>query len=177
MEYNIVTNLKLNQWIRGGSKFYTVQLGLATTKIDQAGDRQANKDDQFSFVYSQHYKSQIHTQGYIGNIRFYTDHQIREDVLIFYYEREEFVFEWDPIKIREKGVDAFLGGCIKKIETEYKERLEKAKEDAKRAEEEAKNGTTKPQGDPSKISGNPGAVSFEDIKAYLAKQNADRLKT
>lgn len=174
MEYNIVTNLRLNQVIKQSSKFYTVQLGLATTKIDQAGDRQPNRDDQFAYVYSQYYKSQIHGQGFIGNIRFYTDHQIKDDVLIFYFEREEFVFEWDHQKVRSKGVDAFLGGCIKSIETEYKERIEKAKEDSKRAEEEAK--SEKPKGDPTKIAQNPGAVSYEDVKAFLRKQNEDRMK-
>lgn len=174
MEYNIVTNYRLNQSIRQGSKFYQVKLGLATTKVDVAGDRQPNRDDQFSFVYSQYYKSQIHGQGFIGNIRFYTDHQIKDDVLIFYYDREEFIFEWDAKKIREKGVDAFLGGCIKKIETEYKERIDKAKEDKIRADEEAKNQVKK--GNPEKIFSNPGAVSYEDLKAYLAEQNANRMK-
>jgi hypothetical protein len=175
MEYNIVTNLKLNQLIKQGSKYYTVQLGLATTKIDQAGDRQPNRDDQFAFVYSQYYKTNVHGQGFIGNIRFYTDHQIKDDVLIFYYEREEFIFEWEPIRIRENGVDAFLGGCIKKIETEYKERIEKAKEDSRRAEEEAKK-PVKVEGNADRIFENPGAVSYADLKAYLDKKNAERLK-
>jgi hypothetical protein len=174
MEYNIVSNHRINQLVRSGSKFYQVKLGLATTKVDTAGDRQPNRDDQFAFVYSQYYKSQIHGQGIIGNIRFYTDHQIKDDVLVFYYDREEFIFEWDAPKIREKGVDFFLGGCIKKIETEYKERLEKAQEDKKRADEEAKNLVKK--GDPSKIFSTPGAVSYEDLKAYMAKQNDDRMK-
>ena len=175
MEYNIVTNYNLNQKIRYGSKFYTVQLGLATTKIDQAGDRQPNRDDQFAYVYSQYYQSQVHSQGFIGNIRFYTDHQIKDDVLIFYYDREEFIFDWEPLKVKEKGVDTFLGGCIKKIETEYKDRMEKAKEEKKKAEEEVKN-PVKPVGDAKKIFENPGAVSYEDLKAYLAKQNQDRMK-
>ena len=157
MGYNIVTNYNLNQKIKYGSKYYTVQLGLATTKIDQAGDRQPNRDDQFAFVYSQYYKSQVHSQGFIGNIKFYTDHQIKDDVLIFYYEREEFIFDWDERKIKEKGVDSFLGGCIKSIETEYKDRIDKAKEDKKRAEEEAKN-NTKPAGNADRIMENPGAA-------------------
>ena len=175
MEYNIVTNLKLNQFVKQNSKYYTVQLGLATTKIDQAGDRQPNRDDQFAFVYSQYYKTNVHGQGFIGNIRFYTDHQIKDDVLIFYYDREEFIFEWDPMTIRDKGIDSFLGSCIKKIETEYKERIEKAKEDKISAEAEAKK-PQKKEGDPNKVFDTPGAVSYEDLKAYLAKQNADRMK-
>lgn len=175
MEYNVVTNLNINQIIRYYSKFYTAQLGLATTKIDQAGERQPNRDDKFAFVYSQYYKSQVHAQGYIGSIRFYTDHQIKDNVLLFYHEREEFVFDWEPSKVKEKGVDAFLGGCIKKIETEYKERIEKAKLEKIKAEEESKN-QTKKEGDAARISQNPGAVSYEDLKAYLSKQNADRLK-
>jgi hypothetical protein len=175
MEYNIVTNYNLNQKIKYGSKFYTVQLGLATTKIDQAGDRQPNRDDQFAFVYSQYYKSQVLSQGFIGNIKFYTDHQIKDNVLIFYYDREEFIFDWDELKVKAKGVDSFLGGCIKKIETEYEERIQKAKEEKKKAEEEALN-KTKPVGDPTKIFSNPGAVSYEDLKAYIDKKNQDRMK-
>jgi hypothetical protein len=98
-----------------------------------------------------------------------------DDVLIFYYEREEFIFKWDPIKIREKGIDSFLGGCIKNIETEYKERIEKAKEESRKAEEEAKK-PVQAQGSADKIFENPGAVSYADLKAYLDKQNADRMK-
>jgi len=175
MEYNIVTNLKLNQFIKQYSKYYTVKLGLASTKLDQSGDRQPNRDDQFAFVYSQYYKSIIHGQGFIGNIKFYTDHQIKDDVLIFYYEREEFIFEWEPKIIKEKGIDYFLGSCIKKIETEYKERIDKANQEKVKSEEESKKPNIK-KGDPNKILNNPGAVSYEDLKAYLDKKNSDRLK-
>ena len=174
MEYNIVTNYRVNQLIRYGSKYYTVKLGLTTTKIDQAGERQPNVDDQFAYVYGQYYKSFIHSQGYIGNIRFYTDHQIKDDVLIFYYDREEFIFEWDKSKIKEKGVDFFLGSCIKKIETDYQDRVQKAKEAEKKAKEEKEE--TAYQGNAEKIFQSPGRVSYDDLKAYLQKQREERMK-
>lgn len=175
MEYNVVTNLKLNQLIKTGSKYYKVELGLSITKIDQAGERQINRDDQFAFVYGQYFKSQVMSQGSIGSIKFYTDHSIKDDILLFYYEREEFIFDWDEVKVKEKGVDTFLGSCIKKIETEYKDRLEMARIEAEAQKQNIKP-ETKKKGDADKISTNPGAVSYEDLKAYLDKQNQERMK-
>jgi hypothetical protein len=175
MEYNIVTNYGINQKIKQSSKYYTVKLGLATTKIDQAGDRQLNTDDKFSYVYNSYYKASIQSQGTIGNINFYTDHLITDDVLFFYYDSEQFTFEWDAVFVKTKGVDAFLGSCIKNIENEYQERKQEAqkeKEVPKQNDPEIITST----GDADKIFANPGAVKYEDLKAYLEKKNAERMK-
>jgi len=178
MEYNIVTNYSVNQKIKQGSKYYTVKLGLASTKIDAAGDRQPNTDNKFTYVYNTYYKATLQSQGSIGNINFYTDHMITDDVLFFYYDVEQFTFEWDSNFIRQKGVDAFLGLCIKKMETEYKERIEKEK----REKEEKVQKENEPEivasntGNAEKIFSAPGAVKYEDLKAYLEKKNAERMK-
>jgi len=175
MEYNIVTNYGINQKIKQGSKYYTVKLGLATTKIDQAGERQPNTDDQFSYVYNTYYKASIQSQGSIGNINFYTDHMVTDDVVFFYYEREQFTFDWDDSFVKTKGVDAFLGSCIKKIETEYTERIEQAKREKEGTVKEPE--VVQPKaGDAEKVGVSPGAVTYADLKAYLEKKNAERMK-
>ena len=43
-----------------------------------------------------------------------------------YYNEEEFIFEFDQKMIEEKGADFFIGHIIKKIETEYEDRLKEA---------------------------------------------------
>jgi hypothetical protein len=175
MEYNIVTNYRINQKVKQGSKYYTVKLGLATTKIDQAGERQLNTDDQFSYVYNTYYKASIQSQGSIGNINFYTDHMITDDVVFFYYEREQFTFDWDENFVKTKGVDAFLGSCIKKIETEYNEKIEQAKREKEGIPKEPE--VVQPKaGDADKVGSSPGAVTYADLKAYLEKKNAERMK-
>ena len=67
MNYNIVTNYKINQFLKQNSKYYKVSLGQSITLEDRSGDRVTNTNDQFAFVYNHHYKATILKQGIIGN--------------------------------------------------------------------------------------------------------------
>ena len=164
MSYNIVTNYKIISDFKNRSKYFKVNLGIVNT-IDKSGDRILNNKDNFAYFYNNNYKTTIFAQGNIGDIRFYIDHYIKDDVMAFYYKEEEFLFDYDRKMIGEKGVDFFLGHIIKKIETEYEERIK---------EVELKKSEPKILGDPTKISKNPGLVNYEDIKAYLNAQNKMR---
>ena len=168
MEYNIVTNYKINQIFKAKSKYFTVSLGLVSTIEARGGaERVFNKSDGFAYHYNTMYKTTIYAQGNIGNIKFYTDHYIKEDKIAFYYDKEEFIFDFNEAMVVEKGVDFYLGHLIKTIETEHQERI-LAKE---RESDEKKNEV----GDPDKILVNPGNVKYADLKAYMEKLRVDRL--
>ena len=166
MEYNIVTNYKINTIFKQKSKYYRVNLGYTSTQEMNGGQRLYSKKDDFAFFYNTRYRTTIQSQGNIGNIRFYTDHYILQDQLAFYYDREEFIFEFDPEIVQNKGVDFYLGHLIKTIETDLQNEELKKKE----AEE-----APVPESNPDLIPFNPGAVKYSDLKAYLDKKNANRL--
>ena len=108
--FNIVTSFNIISEIKVGSKYFRVNLGLASTVESQkSGDRVLNDKDQFAYSYNNQYKTTIYAQGNIGNIRFYTDHYIKDDVLAVYYNLEEFVIPFDRNLVREKGIDAMIG--------------------------------------------------------------------
>ena len=168
MQYNIVTNYKINQIIRSKSKYYKVNLGLSSTQESNTGDRNFNKTDDFAFYYNNLYRTTIYGQGNIGTLKFYTDHYIKEDKIAFYYDKEEFLFDLDEKMIKEKGSDFYLGHLIKTIETEHQDRLKKKEEEKEIKKQEV--------GDPNMIFQNPGAVKYSDLKAYLEKKASERLK-
>jgi hypothetical protein len=124
MTYNIVTNFEINQFLKQYSKYYKVDLGQSITMESRSGDRVLNKNDQFAFVYNTYYKAHIVRQGKIGDIIFYTDYRIKEDVVALYIDNEEFMHSFDSAMVREKGVDAYLGHILKISNDEYAKILE-----------------------------------------------------
>ncbi len=162
--YNIVSGLSSIIEIKK-SKYFKMTLGLSTTKIDRSGERVLNDDDKFSFFYNQKYKNPIYMQGKIGDINFYTDHYVPGNQILVFYTKEEFKLELDRQMIKDKGIDFFLGSLLKKIETEYQERVKKSKEDEI---------NTKREADPGRIFSSPGAVTYDDLKAYIEKRNRER---
>lgn len=165
--YNIVTNYKINQIVKSYSKYYKISLGFSATTESNAAERVLNKKDDFAYFYNTLYSTTIMGQGSIGNIRFYTDHYIREDKIAFYFKKEEFIFDFEQNLVKEKGIDFYLGYLIKKIETEHADRIKK--------EQEAKE-NKKVIANSEKVFLNPGNVTYEDLKAYMEKQRAERLK-
>lgn len=168
MEYNIVTNYRINQIFKAKSQFYRVNLGLASSQDLNSG-KQMSQKDAFAFFYNQRYRTTIYGQGNIGNIKFYTDYYIKEDKLAFYFDREEFVFDFDEKMVKEKGADFYLGYLIKEIETQHEDRL---KEKEEKVEQQKK-----VVGDHTKIFTNPGNVSYADLKAYLENKRKNRLSS
>ena len=162
--YNIVAGLNSILEMKK-SKHFKMSLGLSSTKIDRSGERVLNDDDKFSFFYNQKYRTPIYMHGKIGNIRFYADHYITGKEIMVFYTKEEFQFEMDTQIIKEKGIDHFLGGLLKKIESEYEDRVIKAKEDEIKTHREA---------DPEQVFKSPGAVTYNDLKAYLDKKSKER---
>ena len=94
----------------------------------------------------------------MGNIRFYTDPYIKGDKIALYYNLEDFIFDFDHEYVKNNSIDSYLGFLIKKIETEYEDRIQKAKEEKEIAETVV--------GDPDKIRNNPGMVTWADLVAY-----------
>ena len=82
-------------------------------------------------------------------------------------QNEEFIIDVDFELIKEKGIDFYLGHILKKIEEEHEERVKLNIE---------KKSEPKPVGNSDMVTFNPGAVRYEDLKAYLEKQNSQRYK-
>jgi hypothetical protein len=150
------------------SRYFRVNLGLVQT-IDKGGRRLFNEKDKFSHFYNSQYRTTIYGQGNIGDIKFYTDHFIKDTTIAVYYNEmfEEFLFELDIDVIREKGIDFYIGHILKKVEEEYEERVKK--EELRKLEE-------KPKGNAEMITMNPGSVTYADLKAYLENKNKERYK-
>jgi hypothetical protein len=167
MAYNIVTNTFVIQEVKK-CRYFKINLGLAAT-VDKNGSREFNNKDKFSFYYNSQYRTTIYAQGNVGDIKFYTDVFIKDPVMAIYVgpENEEFLIDVEFQLIKEKGIDFYLGHILKKVEEEHEERIKANTE--KKVE-------SKPTGNSEMVTFNPGAVRYEDIKAYLEIQNAQRYK-
>lgn len=159
---NIVTNFKLVNIFKNGSKYFRVNLGLVQT-VEKNGGRSYNEKDKFAYYYNTTYSTTIYGQGNVGDIRFYTDHYIREDVLAVYYgdNFQEFIFPFDYEYVKSKGIDGYLGNLLKECDARFEEL--KQKDELKKLE-------PKPKGDPNKVFVNPGQVTWEDLKAYYEQK-------
>ena len=160
MEFNIVTSLRINNEIKK-SKYYQVSLGHIITDMNNRGA--LNTQDNFASYYFKKNKHSIFGQGIIGDISFYTDHYIREDKMLIYFDKDEYKYDFDFALCNEKGISSYLGLIIKEIEDKRKEQTEKIINDLN--EMPAK-------GDYMKVIKTPWAVTQEDILAYAeAKKN------
>lgn len=150
------------------SGFFKNNLGLVQT-VDKNGRRTFNDKDKFSYFYNNQYRATIYAQGNIGDIKFYTDHFIKDNTFAVYYSDnfEEFIFDFDFNIVKEKGIDFYLGHILKTVETQYEERVRK--EELRKIQEQ-------PKGNPDMVIMNPGSVTYADLKAYMEKRNQERYK-
>jgi hypothetical protein len=79
---------------------------------------------------------------------------------------EEFVNSFDYQIVGEKGVDFYLGHLLKNADEAYEEK--KKNDELKKIERE--------EGSADKLIQNPGGVTYEDVKAYMEKKQAERYK-
>ncbi len=166
MAYNIVTNLKVILEIKK-CRYFKVNLGLSSTmEAKNSDERILNDRDKFSYYYNTQYKTTILGQGNIGDIKFYVDHYIKEDVMAVYYNTEEFIFDFDKNMVKDKGIEHYLGYILKKVEAEQEERMKITEEKKIEVDQRIAN--------PTLISNNPGAVTYADIKAYIDQKNKER---
>lgn len=169
MTYNIVTNSMIIYEIKKGSRYFKINLGLAST-IDKNNTKMFDDRDKFAFYYNNLYRTTIYGQGNVGDMKFYNDVFIKDSLIAIYIgpEFEEFIINFDFSFVKEKGIDSYLGHILKQVEDENKERIKL---------NENKKIEAKQIGNADLVSLNPGSVRYEDLKAYIAKQNAERYKT
>ena len=148
------------------SRYFRVNLGLVQT-VDKGGRRLFNEKDKFSHFYNNQYRATIYGQGNIGDIKFYTDHFIKDNTIAVYYNNtfEEFIFNMDYDLLKQKGIDFYIGHILKSVEEQYEERVKN--EELRKLEE-------KPEGNADMITINPGSVTYADLKAYLDKRNKEK---
>jgi len=165
MAVNIVTNLQIVSKAKT-SRYFRTNLGLVAT-VEKGGNRKYNEKDSFSSYYNTGYNTIIYGQGNIGDIKFYTDHYIKDQVMAVYYgdNFEEFIFEWDEKIFKEKGMDFYIGHILKEVDVAYQEKIKN--DELKKLEE-------KPKGNAEAVLSNPGAVTYEDLQAYLEKKRKER---
>jgi hypothetical protein len=163
MSYNVVTNMKIMGAVKKSPNFRT-NLGLVNT-VEKNGDRVYNDRDKFAFFYNHRYKTTIYGQGNVGDIMFYIDHYIKKDQIAFYKESEEFIFDYDPVMVMDKGINFYLGHLLKEIETKLDSKVRDA--EAKRLEK------LKKVHDPTKLMKNPGQVTYEDLEAYMQQKRGN----
>ena len=164
--YNVVTRPSLVVELKK-SKYYKQSLGLVPT-VEKNGARVFNDKDTFSHFYNTQYNTNILRQGTIGDITFYIDYYINEDLFAIYLNTEEFIFNFDHPVVKQKGIDFFIGSLFKKIETENEDRIREA---------EGKKIEVKKEANPDIVLSNPGNVTYDDLKAYLAQKNQNRMSS
>ena len=166
MAVNIVCSYRISQEFKN-SKYFRQSLGLVST-IEKNGQRVFNDKDQFSKFYNQSYRTTIYAQGNIGDVRFYVDHMIHDLNFAVYVEEsfEEFINSFDFDLVNEKGIDFYLGHLLKKADEAYEEK--KSNDEIKKIERE--------EGFADKLISSPGSVTYEDVKAYMDRQQANRYK-
>lgn len=169
--YNIVTTKEVLKMIKSSSKYFKLNLGFAVTSESNSSVRTYNKKDEFAYFYNSSFKANLILEGNIGNISIYTDFNIQNNKLVFFYKNENFVFDYEIDVHNQKGADFLLGKYIRTMETDFADKLKAKEEEAKREAQEQKR-----TGDPNKVFTNPGHVTYEDIVAYMEKQRLERLK-
>ena len=165
MGVNIVTNFQIITKIKTSRHFRT-SLGLVAT-VEKGGNRTYNEKDGFSAYYNKGYNTIVYAQGKIGDIRFYTDHYIKDPVIAVYFgdQYEEFVFDWDENMFRTKGMDFYIGHILKEVDMAYQEKVKN---------DELKKQEPKNAGSAEKVMLNPGQVTYEDLQAYLEQKRRER---
>lgn len=166
MSVNIVCSYRIAQEFKK-SKYFRQSLGVVAT-IEKNGQRVFNDRDRFSKYYNQSYRTTIYAQGNIGDVRIYVDHMIHDNNFAVYVGEsyEEFLNTYDADMVFQKGIDFYLGHLLKKADEAYEEK--KKNDELKKIERE--------EGFAEKIIQNPGNVTYEDVKAYLEKKQAERYK-
>jgi hypothetical protein len=163
MRYSVVTNQKIISHIKN-SRYFKRNLGIVSTVEGANSERVYNDRDKFAYFYNTQYKTTIYGQGNVGDIMFYMDYYIRQDVLAVYLNNEEFIFEFDEGMMKEKGADFYIGHILKEVELKYEERFKEAEPTPDLVKE----------ANPDLVMQNPGSVSYADLQAYLKKKQAER---
>ena len=113
MAYYIVSNNKIITELSRSSLFKT-DLGFSSTLPNTNGIRKINSNDEFAASYNSFYKTSISKKGKIGDIHFYIDGYINENVMACYKHYEEFIYEYDSNYIKDYGINAYIGYILKK---------------------------------------------------------------
>ena len=159
--FNFVAGQRTIQKIKQGSKYFKQYLGMAFTTEDNSGRKfNINDKDVFAKEYFEKNGRMPYSQGKIGSINFFVDHYITDGLVLCYYKGEEIAFEYIDQLVDQKGVDAYLGSIIQKVESIYSEEIDSKREMTNKEIDDM-------PGDASKLFTQPGQCSYEDIKKYI----------
>lgn len=166
--YSVISNQKIISFFKT-SRYFKTNLGLVNT-VERNGERVYNQRDKFAYFYNNQYKTTIYGQGNIGDIMFYLDYYIRQDVIAVYLDNEEFVFDFDSKMAKENSPEFYIGHILKEVDSQHEQR-KKEEEERKAQPVEEKTGN------PDLLMKNPGSVTYADLEAYIKKKQAERYST
>ena len=145
------------------SKLFKTDLGRSFLNTGKGGLK-ADLSRQEEFVQFYHGKTngvKLHKEGSIGQIEFYTDYTIRDQVIV-YYDQYDFTFVHNQKTMRDKGIEKYLGSIIKEVETKFLPNIKHVENEEKGISQEEKMARAQ-----NKIKTNPGMVTYDDIKELL----------
>jgi hypothetical protein len=147
------------------SKHFKMNLGHSMS-VDDKGQRKfrINDKDKFAKFYFNKYRIQLFSEGNIGQLNFFSDYYIEDDIVVVFFDDKDFVFVHEPHTMKDKGVDSYLGSIIKEIETKYEEEIAGAGGNVDSAT------ANKSGGNADNLVNNPGSVTWEDIQAHIQRK-------
>lgn len=165
--YNFVSTHLINQCFKK-SNYFKMNLGKALSVAkDKKRKFKLNDDDTFIKFYLEKYRRVIYSEGNIGQINFFLDHSLNNNQILVFYKEKEFAFEHNPLLLKSKGINGYLGSFIEEIETKYKSEIENVPNIE----------INEQQGIAEKVINNPGAATYEDIKKYMEAKRKGKLKS
>ena len=166
MDINIVCGAHLIQ-VFNKSNFFKSDLGFASSIHDaKSGERIYSTKDSFAVMYNLKYRTAIYKKGKVGNYAFYMDGHILDDSIATYCDEMEYVIKLDRNKLREEGINSYLGFIIRTVIEN------KAKNDAEKSNKQVEQKLPVQEVvSPSKVLTTPGSVSYEDVQEYLKNKN------
>jgi hypothetical protein len=163
--YKIVSSKTIVSFFNS-SKYFKKSLGkiyLGNVKNEMKLDL-SKQEDFVKFYYEKSNGSKIFKEGNIGQIEFYTDFNIKNE-LIFFYEQWDFTFQFNKQILNDKGIEGYLGSIIKEIETNYIENLKKTQKEKEVVKELSP--IEKIEMAKQKLKTNPGMITYDDVKEIL----------
>jgi len=156
------------------SKYFKRDLGKVFISSKAKNENKFDLTQQEDFVKT-YYKTtngvKLLKEGNIGQIEFYSDHTIGNNVIVYYDNTYDFNFIHNEKNMLDVGIEKYLGSMIKEIETKL---LPNIKEQYKQQQAPQVSEEDKVLMAKQKIKTNPGSVTYDDIKEILKSKKRFR---
>ena len=146
------------------SEYFKKDMGMSNTMVNSKTKDREMREDTFSTWYYNKYKRLLFKTGKIGNIEFFIDYYLKDDVVGFFLDKDlenhQYSKGCDIDDIKEKGINQWISITLKE--------LDETLDFVKRENEKEIN---KDSGTAEKLFTDPGNVSWKDIIEYQKRKN------